>query len=447
MSIVICFALFLLAMIACMVTSVDMTFALILGIVLFGIIALRRGYTICEIWQMMWREGRKLVGVLGVFMCIGAITALWRSCGTIAYFIYHGVQMITPPVFVLVAFLLTCLLSYALGTSFGVVGTAGIILMALSRSGGVNELLTAGAVMSGAYFGDRCSPASSSALLVAAVTETSLYDNLCNMRRSGWLPLGVTTAIYAVLSVRNPIQTVDETLLAALHEHFSISAWTLLPAVMMLALPLMKVPIRTTLLLSSVAAFSISVLAQGMGVWETLHAALLGYEIETGMLREILSGGGAISMLKSSVMVMCTGLFAGLLTGVGAMDGMKGKVELVAKKWGLFGATTVVSIATGAIFCNQSILCMMGYPLLRESYAKRETAKEEMALDMENSGVVLAAIIPWNIACSIPRQMLGVGAKTVLYTVLLYMIPLCYAITKKRMIKKLVLGERMSFHD
>lgn len=447
MSVLICFALFLLLMIACMVTGVDMTFALMLGIVLFSIIALRRGHTICEIWQMMWREGRKLVSVLGVFMCIGAITALWRSCGTIAYFIYHGVQMITPPVFVLVSFLLTCLLSYALGTSFGVVGTAGIILMALARSGGVNELLTAGAVMSGAYFGDRCSPASSSALLVAAVTETKLYDNLRNMRRSGWLPLGVTTAIYAVLSVCNPIRTVDETLLAALHERFSISAWTLLPAAIMLVLPLVRVSIRTTLLLSSIAAFCISVLVQNMGVWETLRAALLGYEIEAGMLREILSGGGAISMLKSSVMVMFTGLFAGLLTGVGAMDGMKGKVELVAQKWGLFGATTVVSIVTGAVFCNQSILCMMGYPLLRESYAGRGAPKEEMALDMENSGVVLAALIPWNIACSIPHQMLGVGAETVLYTVLLYMIPLCYAVTKKRMMKNLVLGERVSFHD
>lgn len=447
MSIFICFALFLLAMIACMVTGVDMTFALVLGIVLFGIIALRRGYTVCEIWQMMWCEGRKLVSVLGVFLCIGAITALWRSCGTIAYFIYHGVQIITPPVFVLVAFLLTCLLSYALGTSFGVVGTAGIILMALARSGGINELLTAGAVMSGAYFGDRCSPASSSALLVAAVTETKLYDNLRNMRLSGWLPLGVTTAVYAVLSVCNPIQTVDETLLAALCEHFSISLWTLLPAVLMLVLPLLRVPIRTTLLLSSLAAFAVSVLVQGMGVGETLRAAILGYEVESGMLREILSGGGAISMLKSSVMVMCTGLFAGLLTGAGAMDVMKGKVKLAARKWGLFGAATAVSIVAGAVFCNQSILCMMGYPLLRESYAVRGASKEEMALDMENSGVVLAALIPWNIACSIPHQMLGVGAGTVLYTVLLYMIPLCYAVTKKRLMKKLVLGERVSIHD
>ncbi len=444
MSVLISFALFLGAMIACMITGVSMTFALMLGIVLFGIIGLRRGHTVGALWHMMWGEGRKLVSVLGVFLCIGAITALWRSCGTIAYFIYYGIQIITPPVFVLVAFLLTCLLSYALGTSFGVVGTAGIILMALARSGGVNPLLTAGAVMSGAYFGDRCSPASSSALLVAAVTETKLYDNLKNMRRSGWLPLLVSAAVYAVLSVLNPIRAVDETLLTALTESFRISAWTLLPAGLMLVLPLVRVPIRETLLISSVAAFGISVLVQDMGVWETLRAAILGYQPAEGLLAEILSGGGAVSMLKSSVMVMCTGLFAGLLTGIGALDHVKEKVEKITGKCGLFGATVIVSLVAGAIFCNQSILCMVGHPLLQSSYEKRGASREEMALDMENSGVVLAALIPWNIACSIPHQMLGVGAGTVLYSVLLYMIPLCYGLTKKRLLRRNALVERKS---
>ncbi len=431
MSIVLCFALFVGAMITCVVTGVEMVAALALGIVLFSVIGLRRGHTLRALWDMMWREGRKLVSVLGIFLFIGAITALWRSCGTIAFFIYHGVQIITPSLFVLVAFLLTCLLSYALGTSFGVVGTAGIILMALARSGGVDVMVTAGAVMSGAYFGDRCSPASSSASLVAAVTETKLYDNMRNMLKTGWLPLLLSVGIYAFLSVRNPIQSVDQTLLTALTDYYNISLWTLVPAVLMLVLPLLRLPIRETLLVSCLAAFGISVFAQGMGFGETLRAALLGYEPHSGALASILSGGGVISMLKSSVSVMATGLFAGLLGGIGVLDGIKEQIEKLADRWGLFPVTALVSLAAGMIFCNQSIMVMMGQPLVKRAYEKKGASREQLAVDLENSAIVLAAVIPWNIACSIPHQMLGAGPGAVPYTVLMFMIPLCHALTGK----------------
>ena len=126
-----------------------------------------------------------MCSVIDIYLLIGAITALWRSAGTIGFFIYHGLQIITPQMFLLVAFLLTSFISYALGTSFGVVGTVGVILMALARSGGVDAAVTAGTIIAGAYFGDRCSPASSSAALVAAATGTALERNLRRMHRTG----------------------------------------------------------------------------------------------------------------------------------------------------------------------------------------------------------------------------------------------------------------------
>ena len=188
MSAIICFALFMGAMVACLTTGYDMIWALLFGIVLFLLRGKANGYSWRDMWKAMWDEGSKILSLIVVFLLIGMITGMWRSCGTIAFFIYHGIQLITPKLFILVAFLLTCLLSYALGTSFGVVGTAGIILMAMARSGGVSEIVTAGTVLAGAFFGDRCSPVSSSASLVAALTESPLYDNLKMMRRSGWLP-------------------------------------------------------------------------------------------------------------------------------------------------------------------------------------------------------------------------------------------------------------------
>ncbi|MBE6918464.1 MAG: sodium:proton antiporter [Ruminococcaceae bacterium] len=437
MSVVISAAVFIAAMIACMIAGVDTFFALLLGIALFSVIGLKRGHKMAALWRMMWSEGRKLVPLLLIFVFIGAITALWRSSGTITFFIYYGIQIIRPGIFILVAFLLTCLLSYALGTSFGVTGTVGIILMALARSGGVDTAITAGAVLSGAYFGDRCSPASSSGLLVAAVTETKQYDNIRNMHRTGWLPMLVSIAIYAALSAANPIQSVEDSLLNTLTESFSLSLWTVVPALLMLVLPMVKVSISTTLIVSCAAAFAVSVLVQGMPAWDTLYAAVMGYTPQSAELTAILSGGGVLNMMGTSFAVMATGLFAGLLSGLGVLDGLKGVVEKLAVKWGLFPATVLVSLVAGMIFCNQSIIIMMAYPLLRHVYERRGHGNEELALDVENSGIVMAALIPWNIAGSVPLQMLDAGPSAIPYMVLLYMIPLCHGLSKKWLTKNM----------
>ena len=437
MSVLISAAVFIAAMITCMVAGVDTFFALLLGIVLFSVIGLRRGRKIAELWRMMWREGRKLIPLLLIFVFIGAITALWRSSGTITFFIYYGIQIIRPGIFLLVAFLLTCLLSYALGTSFGVTGTVGIILMALARSGGVDPMITAGAVLSGAYFGDRCSPASSSGLLVAAVTETKQYDNIRNMHRTGWIPLLVSAGIYGVLAATHPIRAVEEDLLTTLTDSFSISLWTVVPAVLMLVLPMVKVSISATLIVSCTAAFAVSVWVQGMTVGETLAAAVLGYAPRSEALTEILSGGGVLNMMSTSFAVMATGLFAGLLSGLGVLDGMKGAAEKLARRWGLFPTTVLLSLLAGMIFCNQSIIIMMVYPLMRDVYQSIGHGKEELALDVENSGIVMAALIPWNIAGAVPLQMLDAGPAAIPYMVLLYMIPICYGLTKKWLTKPL----------
>ena len=437
MSVLICAGVFIAAMIACMVAGVDTVYALLLGIVLFSMLGMRRGHKTAALWRMMWSEGRKLIPLLLIFVFIGSITGLWRSSGTITFFIYYGIQVIRPGIFLLVAFLLTCLLSYALGTSFGVTGTVGIILMALARSGGVDPMITAGAVLSGAYFGDRCSPASSSGLLVAAVTQTKQYDNIRNMHRTGWLPMLVSIAIYGALSAAHPIQTVEGSLLHTLTDSFSLSLWTVLPAVLMLVLPMLKVSIRTTLLVSACAAYGVSVFVQGMPAVDALRAAVMGYTPEKETLKTILSGGGMLSMLETSFAVMATGLFAGLLSGLGVLDGLKNAVEAVARKCGLFTATVLVSLLAGMIFCNQSIIIMMAYPLLRDVYERCGHGNEELALDVENSGIVMAALIPWNIAGSVPLQMLDAGSAAIPYMVLLYMIPLCYGLSKKWLTKNL----------
>ena len=143
-------------------------------------------------------------------------------------------------------------------------------------------------------------------------------------------------------------------------------------------------------------------------------------KMEMGILLSGQKGVGA-------ALVFTTGLLAGLLDGIGVLNGAVGLVEKLARRWGRFAASAAVSLGAGMIFCNQSVVIVMGNQLLHRCY----TDPNEQAVDMENSGIVLSALIPWNIACSIPLVMLGVDQRAIPYAVLLYMIPLIYGLTKR----------------
>lgn len=425
------FALFMAAVIASLVKGWSLLPAVWLGIAAFSLLGLRRGYAPCAMAASAWEQGRKMCAVIVVYMLIGAITALWRSCGTIAFFIYYGLQIIRPELFLLVAFLLTAFISYALGTSFGVVGTVGVILLALARSGGVSEVITAGTVLAGAYFGDRCSPASSSATLVAAATETKLYDNLKNMHRSGWLPFLLTVAVYGVLSVRNPLTTLDGAVLEELSSRFALPVWTVIPALIIILLPLCHVPIRWAMALSALAALVLTVWVQHTPLTTALRDMVFGYVPAEGSLYHVLAGGGVVSMVSATLLAISAGLYAGLLVGIGAMDGVRRIAEWLARRWGLFPVCTAVCLVSGMVFCNQSTCAVVATQLLEKPYREAGGGNEELALDVENSGVIISPLIPWNISVSIPLQMLGVGAAAIPYAVLLYMLPLVYGLTKR----------------
>ena len=425
------FALFLGAIIVSVWKSLALYLPVAFGIVLFFLQGLGRGFSCRRLGGFIWEETRKMLSASVIFLIIGAVTATWRACGAITFFIVYGVQVIQPPVFILVAFLLTALLSFALGTSFGVAGTAGIILMALARSGGVSEAITAGAVLSGAFFGDRCSNASSSAIVVAAVTETDLLTNLRLTQRSGLVPLALTTLLYLPLSIANPIGTVDTGLLAAMREAFSLTVLVVLPAVVMLVLPLLKVPVQRTMIISVALALGLMLFVQHIPIGEALLTMVRGYRPQDEALNAVLSGGGILSMVETILAVLSTSAFAGLLEGIGVLDRAKELCRALAGRVGLFPAMIVTSILTGMIFCNQMVAVVMGQQLLCGVYRQQGRSQQELAQDIENSSIVLPPLIPWNVACHVPLSMLGATPAALPYAIFLYMVPLCYLFTKK----------------
>jgi len=431
MELILCFSVFLAAMLGCLFTDHSISWALLLALGIFFLLGRKRGYSSKALFDMAWSKIPKTMIVVRILIYIGVLTGLWRSCGTISFFIYHGIRSITPQYFIVVAFLLTVLLSFALGTSFGVVSTAGVVLMALARSGGVNEIIVAGAILSGVYFGDRGAPTSSCASLVAALTETDLYHNVKLMLKIAAVPFALTLLIYTGLSFQNPITRVDETLLNALEAHSVINLWVAVPAILMLILPLFHLPIRRAMAISAAAAFLLSVFVQGFDFLSVVKISILGYHPDDALLGDILSGGGLVSMFTPVTMLPLASLYTGILEGIGALDQMQSVLLRMTQRIGRLPTMNLLSIACAMLLCNQTVVIMMSHQLVSEVYASTGSEHEELAMDIANSGVLIAGLVPWCIACAVPLSMLGVGIEALPYAFYLYLLPVFYLFAKR----------------
>lgn len=422
---------FVASMIFCLACGHTILLSMVIGWIAFAAAGHKNGFEYKELNRMAAGGIKESIIVVEIMFLIGFITAIWRSAGTIAFFVYYGIQILTPSMFIITAFLLCCFLSYILGTSFGVAGTLGVIIMAIARSGGVNEAVAAGAIMSGVYFGDRSSPVSSSAILVAAITKTDLYDNIKMMFKTAALPLVLITAGYAALSLFNPLHSIDKTVVNALESSFDLNLWTIIPALFMLILPLLKVDIVWVFVASVLSGGVITLVVQKMPAGEFIKCCISGFEAQSSALGNILDGGGLMSMVEVCGVVMISSAYSGIFNGTDMLKSLQDKISALCEKLGRFGAMLVVSTAITGVFCNQTIASIMSRDLMEKPYAKGGASNTELAMDIENSSIIICGMVPWAISCTVPLKMLGAGYSALVYAFLLYVIPLCYIFTKK----------------
>lgn len=431
MDILITLAVFTAAMMVCIAAGLPLYCGLLAGYAAFLAVGLRRGCRMRRLLSLSLHGIRDVLPVLYIMLIIGVLTATWRMSGTILYFVYYGVRLITPRLFIVTAFLLTSLVAYALGTSFGVSATVGVILMAIARSGGVAPALAAGAIFSGVYFGDRGSPVSSAANVVAALTHTDIYGNVRWMHRTAVLPFALTTLLYAVLSWFNPIHSIDPAMLTAIRQDFTITHLLAVPLLLMLVLPMCKAPIWLTCACSIGAAGLLSVFVQGIAPEVFFKACLFGYQPAAGALGSLLQGGGAFSMVEVIVIVLISSTYSGLFEETGMLRDIAALFDRSVSRVGRFATALWLSAASVAVFCNQTIASIICITLLREPYHRTGAGDRELAIDMENSVIVIAGLVPWCIACSAPLAFMDAGPAALPWAFYLWLVPLCHWAVKK----------------
>lgn len=426
MDFLIAFIIFIVLMAVSLSIGISMIIPLACGFIIFTILSMRRGYRLKQIMTFAKESLSESFIVVGIMLLIGCLTGLWRESGTVAYFVTKGVEVIPSYLFILACFLLCSAMSYALGTSFGVAATAGIILMTIARAGNVNPVIAAGAIMSGIYVGDRGSPAASSGNLVSVLTHTDMRKNVRTMLKTSIVPFILCIVIYGVLSVKMPMQSVDTELLHLLSEEFNLGWVCLIPAILMIILPFCGLSIKLSMTVSLLASLADAMLLQHSSFLDCLKAMLLGYETKHAVLSSVLSGGGLISMLEVCGILLISCSYGKFFQETGMLDPLNERLVKMSDRIGRFPLMMLLGIVSCAMFCNQTIAAIMQNNLSEKLYQKDEN--EEKMIDMENSVIVIAGLVPWCLACSVPRTMLGMDVRGLLYSYYLWLVPLWWLI-------------------
>lgn len=412
--------------------DVSMLWALSLGLGLFWFYGRRRGFSWRALGRMTWEGVTTVGGILITFLLIGVMTALWRAAGTVPVLVCYAAELIRPGVFLLMCFLLNCGLSVLTGTSFGTSATMGVVCAAMGAALGVSPVLSGGAILSGAFFGDRCSPVSTSALLVAAVTKTNIYDNLRAMLRTALVPFLLSCGIYGLMGLGLRGEGAGLDLRAIFAGSFRLHWLALLPAAVILVLAALRVKVRLAMSLSILASLPICLFLQGMTPLELLRAALEGFTPADPAAAKLVSGGGLTSMLQVSAIVCLSSSYSGLFQKTGLLEGCKRGVARLNTRLGRYPATLLSSIPAGMAACNQTLAILLTAQLCREQYGD----PRELALDLEDTAAITSPLIPWCIAGAVPLAMVGAPLTALPLAVYLWLIPLWRCLRSLRCRKK-----------
>ena len=412
---------FAVTLIGCILAGIPILAALALGYLIFFAYTLSRGYTVRDIFGMSWKGIKTAKNILITFLLIGMLTALWRAAGTIPAIICYTIHFIKPSVFLLMVFLLNSLVSVLTGTSFGTAATVGVVCAMMGSVLSVSPWLCGGAILSGIFFGDRCSPVSTSALLVSELTETSIYRNIRNMVRSALIPFVLVCILYTMVGMRTSHTQELPDLTGVFHQEFRIVWWTLLPALVILTLSVAQLGVKISMLASIAVALVLCVWIQGMPLMELPHILIFGFHSENAEIASMLDGGGIVSMLRVGAIVCLSSSYSGIFEKTGILDGIQTTVESLVQKTFPFLAILLTSAAASAIACNQTLAIM----LTQQLCARTERDKERFANDLEDSVVILAPMIPWSIAGAVPLTAVGAPQSSILFAFFLYLLPLC----------------------
>ena len=367
-----------------------------------------------------------------IMMLIGCLIASWIASGTVPMIIYWGLKIIDPSIFLVTACIICAVCSISIGSSWSTAGTVGVALIGIGAGLGVNPAMTAGAIVSGAYLGDKMSPMSDTTNLASAVAEADLFDHIKSMMYTTLPAFIISLGIYGFLGANFSAQGVNSEQIAAtltaIEQHFKMNPFLLLPPLIVIVMAVFKCPSIPTLLFATLAASILAMVFQGQSLSSVTSILDGGFSIKTGLadFDRLMSRGGLQNMLWTAALGMLGMLYGAIMEKTGLLSSFLEKMKpLVKNTGGLITTVIFSSIILLAATASQTLAIVVGGRMYISEFKKKDLLPQVLSRTLEDSGTIVSPLIPWSLCGVYMAGTLGVPTLSYLpYAFLCWLCPL-----------------------
>lgn len=372
---------------------------------------------------------KSTTGALMILLMVGALSGTWLISGIIPSMIYYGLQILNPTIFLAASVIICAVISIATGSSWTTSATVGIALIGIGEALGISLGMTAGAVLSGAYFGDKLSPLSDTTNLAPAMAGGELFAHIKYMTITTIPTIVVTLMVFIILGFTlNTSGTTDTTtILASIDKSFNISGWLFLVPLTVIFLIVKKAPPLLALLIGTLLGGVFALIFQpeivatigggeGLNFVSGYKGVLNAITVETSIatdnetLNDLFSSGGMAGMLNTIWLIICAMVFGGIMDGIGALARItKSLLSMAKTTFGLFASTVTSCLALNVTASDQYLAIVVPGKMFSKAYKDRGLAPENLSRTLEDSGTVTSVLIPWNTCGAYHSGVLGVS--------------------------------------
>lgn len=396
--------------------GLDPQIPMLLGVVVSSLVALRCGFSWNNIQNGMVRGITSALPAMIILLVVGILIGVWILAGVVPTLIYYGLTFISPAIFLPATLIICAISSLATGSSWGTSGTIGVALMGVGAGLGFPLPVVAGAVLSGAYFGDKMSPLSDTTNLAPAMAGTDLFTHIRHMSYTTGVTFGLTLIIEIVLGLSYSGAAGDldqiQTMLTTLDQTFLINPVLILPPLVVMFVSYKKMPAIPGITVGVLAGALCAVGLQGSGYEDLANAAFGGFSSDTGVaaVDELLSRGGLDSMMFTISLIIVAMMFGGVMERTNQLKVIADTVLNYAKSTGSLIASTVLTcIGANLILCDQYMAIVMGARTYAPAFRDRGLAPENLSRAVEDLATVTANLVPWNSGGAFQAATLGVA--------------------------------------
>lgn len=417
-------------------------FVLLLGAAVAGVVGHFNRVSLSVMMDNIGNNLKSVSSAILILLLVGSLAAAWLVSGIIPAMIFYGIKLINPTIFLPTAVIISALVSLATGSSWTTSATIGIALVAIGQALGLSAGIVAGAVISGAYFGDKMSPLSDTTNLAAAMAGTTLFTHIRYLAYTTVPTIVITLIVFSLFSLTSNVGEVQgtEILLASIVEKFHITPWLFLVPLVVIALIVKKVQPLIALLvgtLLSVVPFvlfqmDIVVDATSGSVAEQVYryfmgAITTGVEVQTNnnALNDLFSSGGMSGMLGTVWLIICAMVFGGVMEAIGALSKIsEALLSLASTVFGLFASTVASCLVLNVTASDQYLAIVVPGKMFEKAYKDKGLAPENLSRTLEDSGTVTSALVPWNTCGAYQSGVLGVEvSEYFVYAIFNYLSP------------------------